>query len=132
VPYSVLSVDDDAASQRILVMLIATDERLRIAGLASNGQEALDRVRDQCPDAIICDLQMPTLDGLSAIPQLRVACPDTVIAVYSAGTGSELCAAIDLGADAAFDKTTLDPARLLDQVTELCHNKRRDSDPANG
>lgn len=131
-PHSVLSIDDDAATQRILVMLIATDERLRMAGLASNGQEALDRVRGQCPDAIICDWHMPVMDGLSAIPRLRLACPDTVIVVYSAANGPELRTALDLGADAALDKTTLDPAALLDQVAELCDSKRPDHDPAEG
>jgi PAS domain S-box-containing protein len=38
---------------------------------ATNGQEAIDMIIDQSPDLVLMDIQMPVLDGISAIAQIR-------------------------------------------------------------
>ena len=122
-PFSVLTVDDDAATQRVLSVLIDIEERLAPTEPAYDGAEALRRVEDGCPDVIICDVNMPGMSGLQALPLLRQACPEAVIALYSshpmARTG------IQLGANAVFDKSSDDPSVMLAELLRLCEASRR-------
>jgi two-component system chemotaxis response regulator CheB len=115
---TVLVVDDQPIYRNVLSMLVKTDPRLRLFGLAGNGQEAVDAVRDACPDAIVLDVRMPVMDGLAALPALREACADSVIVLYSSdpqSTGT----ALRLGATAVLDKAT-NATELLDRLVELC------------
>jgi CheY-like chemotaxis protein len=52
-------------------------------GLASNGQEAIEMVKDHHPDVIILDLQMPVMDGWSASSYIKAMAPKTQILAYS-------------------------------------------------
>jgi CheY-like chemotaxis protein len=65
----VLVVDDDAVIRELL------SKKLRDSGLevnaVSNGQDALDAVNREAPDAVILDLQMPVMDGMMFLDRLR-------------------------------------------------------------
>jgi PleD family two-component response regulator len=67
-PYSVLAVDDEASVRQLIRLLIDTDERFTLFGTAHDGRQALDRVEERCPDAIVCDIRMPGMNGLEALP----------------------------------------------------------------
>lgn len=126
-PFSVLLVDDQASILEMLRTLINLDERLRIFGTAGDGKQAVDAIRAEgCPDAVVCDVEMPRMSGLEALPLLRRACPDTVIVMYTSDpTSSD--AAYQLGADEVVDKTE-DPSGLIDLLVEACV-ARRDHGP---
>ena len=117
-PFSVLIVDDDPGTQRVLSVLIEVEDMLSPTDQAYSGAEALHHVATRCPDVIICDVNMPGMSGLQALPLLRRACPDAVIALYSshpmARTG------LQLGADATFDKSSTDPTEMLAELLRLC------------
>jgi CheY-like chemotaxis protein len=86
---TVLIVDDDAASAKLIAVLLHGDGcQTRIAGSA---EEALALVRSEVPDAIVLDLVLPMMSGLS-LAQLLKATPSTkhvpIIAV-SAFNGRE-------------------------------------------
>jgi two-component system, chemotaxis family, protein-glutamate methylesterase/glutaminase len=119
--YSVLAVDDTPSVLQLLVLGIEGDVRLRLAGVASDGDDAVRWVSSECPDAIICDLVMPRLGGLDALPALRETCPDSVIIVFSS-TPDIAFKAHQLGADAVFDKVT-PVGEVLDHVALLCRNR---------
>jgi len=94
----VLVVDDDAAVRDSLA------RTLRFEGhevdTARDGQEALDRVRDGEPDAMILDVSMPTMDGLEACRRLRadgVLLP--VLMVTARDSVGDRVAGLDAGAD---------------------------------
>jgi len=57
----VLVVDDDAGIQRLTEGLLASCGYCVL--MASHGEEALRRVWEHCPDLIVLDLHMPTMDG---------------------------------------------------------------------
>jgi two-component system, chemotaxis family, protein-glutamate methylesterase/glutaminase len=127
-PWSVLVVDDDPSTRRVLSCLIEMDEQLRLDGTASNGSEGIDHVGGRCPDAIVCDLEMPILSGAQAVPRLRATCPHAVIVVYSAHPTAADTELRDL-ADAVHDKAA-GPAGLLEEVVRLC--KKRLKPPPTG
>lgn len=96
-------------SKKILVVDDEHDIRegvsywLRAAGFvpqfAEDGQEALDVVRADRPDAILLDVQMPRMDGMETLHELR-SDPDTIcipVIMLSASLNDEL-RALDAGA----------------------------------
>jgi DNA-binding NarL/FixJ family response regulator len=119
-PYSVLAVDDEASVRQLIRLLIDTDERFTLFGTAHDGRQALDRVEERCPDAIVCDIRMPGMNGLEALPHLKAACPEAIIVIYSADPAART--ALTLGADRVLDKS-VDASDVLEVVAQMCRNK---------
>jgi CheY-like chemotaxis protein len=105
----------------VLTYLLDSDDRLSLTGIATDGVEALEHSERDCPDAIICDVQMPRMDGLEALPLLRRACPEGVIVMYSSDPDTAK-AAHELGADAVVDKAD-DPASLIELLVGLASSR---------
>jgi two-component system chemotaxis response regulator CheB len=70
-PIRVLVVDDSVVVRRLVVRAVEAEPDLELAGIASNGQMALQRVGNLLPDVVILDLAMPGMDGLSVLSELR-------------------------------------------------------------
>jgi CheY-like chemotaxis protein len=66
---SILVVDDDAGISGFL-RLALIDEGYAVS-VAANGQEALDHVREHCPNLILLDMNMPIMDGWEFCQKLR-------------------------------------------------------------
>lgn len=124
---TVLVVDDDPAIHQAFAILIGTVPGLRLVGSARDGQDAIDQVARLCPDAVICDVEMDPMDGLTALPEIRRRCPGVVVAMYSATL--ERGVARTLGAAAEFDKTSDDPMKVLDAVAGLLSTAARSRGP---
>lgn len=70
--YKVLIVDDEPSILNGLKHIINWAEHgIEIIGLASNGQEALDIIKNNKVDILITDVKMPLLDGLGIIRQIN-------------------------------------------------------------
>jgi DNA-binding LytR/AlgR family response regulator len=67
----VLIADDEPIARQVLREHVEAIPGLELAGEASTGAEALQRILDLKPDLVLLDLQMPELDGLSAVRSLR-------------------------------------------------------------
>ena len=80
----ILVVEDDDAI-RGLVSEVLRDDGYQVSE-ASNGAEALERLRDQRPDLIVLDLMMPVMDGWTFVEKCRshADCEDVPIVVTSA------------------------------------------------
>jgi len=66
---------------------------------AMDGVQAIDMVRCQPPDLVLCDLRMPRMDGIDVLQQLHSEFPDLpVIAVSGAGVLSDAVEALRAGA----------------------------------
>ncbi len=70
---SILIVDDETVTREMLRMLLELSGF--IADEAVDGLEALEKVKEHRPDAMILDVMMPRLDGIATCEQLR-ANPD--------------------------------------------------------
>jgi CheY-like chemotaxis protein len=81
-PLKVLVVEDEAVNRKILMTILCrfVDEVRE----AHDGFEALEVLKDFEPDAMITDLSMPRLDGLSLIREVRLQNKDFPILVLSA------------------------------------------------
>lgn len=79
----VLIVDDSSFFRKRLAEIIATDPRLQVVATASNGQEALQQLAQVKPDVITMDLEMPVMDGISAVRRIMAQRPTPVLMLSS-------------------------------------------------
>jgi two-component system LytT family response regulator len=74
----VVIVDDEILARQRIEDLLAKEEQVEIAGIATNGIEALSVIRELHPDLVFLDVQMPGLTGLQVAEQLGDAMPVTI------------------------------------------------------
>ena len=104
-PARVLVVDDHPLTREALAALLRS-HGFELAGIASDGEEAIAAAAQTQPDLVLLDLLMPGLDGLSALPRLREAAPGCEVVVLTAsGTEENLLHAIRAGAAGYLLKT---------------------------
>ncbi len=136
-PISVLLIDDHPTFCRIASNFLQTQskEEVVVVGVAGGGEEALALVQRQPPDLVLCDLAMPSPNGLEIIPRLRAALPDVgIIALSCHEPNSYRRAALAAGADEFVPKaslaTDLFPAILRVTQTRGRREKRPDTQPS--
>ncbi|MEN0020207.1 MAG: chemotaxis-specific protein-glutamate methyltransferase CheB [Planctomycetota bacterium] len=102
----VLVVDDSAVMRRAVSKLLESDERIEVVGRAKNGAEGVKLAETLKPDIVTLDVEMPEMDGLTALPKIKRVCSAHVV-MCSSLTGEGSRAAIDamrLGASDAIAK----------------------------
>jgi len=79
----VLVVDDSSVIRGIVSRWIEAASETTLFGSAVNGQDALERVKTDKPDIIVLDIEMPGMDGITALPLLLKSCPQAKIIMAS-------------------------------------------------
>lgn len=72
----VLICDDSAFMRRTLQQLIASDPELQVVDVARNGEEGLQKAKLLRPDIMTLDIEMPVMDGLTALRKVRLECAE--------------------------------------------------------
>jgi two-component system nitrate/nitrite response regulator NarL len=104
----VLLADDDRAFLEALRELIDRQPELGVVGLAENGLEAIEQADDLDPDAVVIDLHMPLVDGVTAVARLRRDHPAICLIALTGDDAPKLHAAVkDAGADGVLLKSEL-------------------------
>lgn len=78
-----LLVDDSAVIRGLMSQALELYEEIEIVGRAANGSTAIMIAKDLKPDIIILDIEMPVMDGLTALPLLLEASPKSKIIMAS-------------------------------------------------
>jgi len=92
----VLVVDDSIVVRRVVTEELEAQADMEVAGTASTGRIALEKMAQLNPDLVILDIEMPEMDGLTALDHLRNSHPKTPVIMFSSLT--ELGAAATLEA----------------------------------
>ena len=123
-PGKVLAADDDPVIQRLLQV------NLEMEGfevdLASDGAEALERMRASAPDLVLLDVMMPELDGWTVCERMKEdpALADIPVIFLSArAQDSDIEKGTGLGADAYITKP-FDPIDLVALIGDLIAERR--------
>lgn len=69
----VMVVDDQHLVRQGICSLLQLSTEVQVVAEASNGQEALDKLRDAAVDVMLLDLRMPILDGLGTLQAMKAA-----------------------------------------------------------
>jgi len=97
----VMICDDSVVIRGALTRMLETDSDIRVVSRASNGQQALAELQRQPVDVIVLDIEMPVMDGLTALPLLLKADPSVRVIMASTLTlrGADIALqALHLGA----------------------------------
>src|SRR5438552_1811829 len=116
----VVVVDDDPDVQDLLEFMFEVDERFVVVGFAPDANTAVSLVERERPDAVVLDLQLPGMDGLTALPLIRRRAPEARIVVFSAFPDPfTLVDVLQLGADGYLNKTAT-WLELIPTLATLC------------
>ena len=79
----ILLADDHSVLRSGLRLLIDHQPDLAVVGEASDGVETIKKAQETRPDIILLDLNMPQMDGLTALPKLKEAVPESRILILT-------------------------------------------------
>jgi DNA-binding NarL/FixJ family response regulator len=103
----IVIADDHPIFRAGLQGLLSAQEDFQVVGEAANGKEAVAVVRHASPDVLLVDLQMPELDGVSAIREIRGIAPETRILVLTTyDSDGDILRAVEAGATGYLLKDT--------------------------
>jgi DNA-binding NarL/FixJ family response regulator len=122
-PYSsirVLLADDDERYASALGRLIEQQPELTVVGIAHDGDEAVRLAAGLDPDAVVVDLHMPRVNGVTAVSDLRRAHPRLCLIALTGDPDLRLHeAASEAGADAVLVK-----GEMIDALVERLSSAR--------
>jgi len=132
--HRILIVDDSTFFRRRIKQILEEDTELEVVGEAKNGQEALILVASLKPDVVTMDIEMPVMDGITAVKKIMASNPVPII-MFSSLTQEGAKAtldALDAGALDFLPKKFEDIALnrkeaillLQNRVKALCGRKR--------
>ncbi|AFE08310.1 protein-glutamate methylesterase CheB3 [Corallococcus coralloides DSM 2259] len=108
---TVLVVDDSVICRQLISAALSDDPDIQVVGTAANGQEAVALTKELRPHVITMDVDMPVMDGLTAVEHIMAECP-TPILVLTGDPRSQAPAltyrALELGALALQIKPSID------------------------
>ncbi|ENC6729948.1 chemotaxis response regulator protein-glutamate methylesterase [Vibrio navarrensis] len=121
----VLVVDDSSFFRRRVSEIINAESRLEVIDVAVNGKEAVEKAQRLKPDVITMDIEMPVMDGISAVREIMASVP-TPILMFSSLTHDGAKAtldALDAGALDFLPKKFEDIARNRDEAVSLLQQR---------
>ena len=82
-PIRVLIVDDHTLFRRGIAAVLSSQQDMKVVGEASDGLEAIQKVKEIAPDVVLMDLNMPRCSGLEATQALQAEMPQVNILVLT-------------------------------------------------
>ncbi len=79
----VLIVDDASFMVKALTDILSADPEIEIVGSAKNGREALEKITQLKPDVVTLDVDMPVMDGISAVRHIMIYEPVPIVMLSS-------------------------------------------------
>jgi two-component system nitrate/nitrite response regulator NarL len=79
----IIIVDDHPIVRRGINMCLSLQDRILVVGEASDGREALDKIRVLKPDVVLMDIDMPQMNGMAATDFLRRERPGIKVIILS-------------------------------------------------
>lgn len=114
-------VNDTQMAAEVLKRAILAVPQHKIAWIAKDGQEAVQRAKSDTPDLILMDLIMPVMDGVEATRQIMQQTPCAILVVTStvSGNSGKVFEAMGAGAIDAVNTPIMDPDNEANNIHDL-------------
>jgi two-component system chemotaxis response regulator CheB len=115
--FKVLIVDDSATVRQVLKEILESDPQIEVMGTASDPYVAVERIKQETPDVITLDIEMPRMDGLTFLDKIMGQHPiPVVICSTLAAAGSDAAmAALEKGAVEIISKPKLGAREFFEE-----------------
>jgi two-component system chemotaxis response regulator CheB len=126
-PIRVLIVDDSAFVRRALMRMLDASPDIEVVGVAVDGRDGYEKVKELQPDVVTMDIKMPRLGGLEALKKIMEETPVPVLLLSSlTAEGAEVTLrGLELGAMDFVDKSTVQGNMNLLNLSEELKAKIR-------
>lgn len=125
--YKILVVDDEPTIVRLMEFILARQGHQML--VATNGEDALEKVRTEKPDLVLLDIMMPRIDGYEVARTLR-ADADTatlpIIMLSAKAQEEDIRKGVDVGVDKYITKP-FSPEHLVHVVTDMLQRLSQDA-----
>jgi len=117
---NVVVVDDSAVMRKSLSMMLESDPAIRVVATGRNGKEGIEKIRQCKPDLVTMDIEMPEMDGLTALGIIMKDMPLPVLMVSSLTTEGARATleALHLGAVDFIPKDSQHPGTDIARIRE--------------
>lgn len=123
-PIRVLVVDDHALLREGVASMVSRESDIALVGEAADGAAAIEAAREHKPDIVLLDLQMPVMDGITAMEGIQQVSPQSRIIVLTTYSGDvQAVRALKAGALGYLLKTSI-RKELVDAIRAV-HAGRR-------
>ncbi len=115
-----LVVDDSAFMGMQLAGILSSSDEMEVVGLAKNGLEALEMVKALKPDVVTMDIEMPKMNGITALKHIMVRyhIPTVIISAFATEGARATFDALRYGAVDAIARPSKMRDRTLDSQSE--------------
>jgi|GEM_PF-152927 len=120
----VLIVDDSSIMCRILSDILSRDKNISIVGTAKDGREALEKVGLLKPDLVTLDVNMPVMDGCTALKHIMIKKPCPVVIIGAIEANAEAVDFLRFGAVDFIKKPVRGKKDMAEQESELIRRVR--------
>lgn len=123
----VVVVDDSGFFRRRIVEILSADIGIEVVGTAANGQEAIEVVKRLNPDVVTMDIEMPVMDGITAVRRIMAESPRPILMFSTLTTEGAKATldALDAGAMDFLPKRFSDMAKDEDSAKILLRRRVR-------
>jgi DNA-binding NarL/FixJ family response regulator len=118
VPRSAVIVDD-SGSIRLLLKGILGELGIKILGVASNGRDGIEMVKNTRPALVCLDIDMPGMTGLEALPVIRAASPQTKVVMITGNAGRSIVEASVAGGAKGYFLKPIRPGKVEEFMRKL-------------
>lgn len=105
----VISVDDSAVIRSALTKILESDPAIKVVATSSNGELGIQATKAHKPDIVLLDIEMPVMDGLTALPEILKAHDGVQVIMFSSLT--------EKGADATLKAFSLGAVECVAKPT---------------
>ena len=116
-PLKLVVVEDHALFRRGLIGLLNDQPDFRVVGEAGNGPDSIELCRQQKPDVVVMDVNMPGGNGIEAVQTIKQELQTRILMLTISTKDEDLIGALAAGADGYLLKST-EPAELCEAIRQ--------------
>lgn len=121
-PIQVIIADDHVLYRAGVKTALSAKKDVKVIAEADNGMHLLNLIKSIPPDVILLDIQMPIMDGITALPEIKKICPQTkIIMLTMMDDHSMITKLMELGANSYLSKTS--DSEIIYEAIKTCYEQ---------